>query len=33
MNMKLIAIPISELYDNAARYGPLMALIPGLVSR
>lgn len=32
-NMKLLAIPIMEFYDNAARYGPQFAGLPYLLSR
>ncbi|GAA6017889.1 hypothetical protein JCM11491_001205 [Sporobolomyces phaffii] len=32
-NMKLIALPLFELYDNAVRYGPQLAAIPHLLSR
>ncbi|KAM0755728.1 cleavage and polyadenylation specific factor 5 [Meredithblackwellia eburnea MCA 4105] len=32
-NMKLLAIPLFELYDNAVRYGPLLAAIPHLLSK
>jgi len=32
-NMKLLAIPLFELYDNAARYGPQLSAIPRLLSR
>ena len=32
-NMKLLAIPIFELYDNGGRYGPQLAAIPHLLSR
>ncbi|GAA5853583.1 hypothetical protein JCM3766R1_003135 [Sporobolomyces carnicolor] len=32
-NMKLIALPLFELYDNAVRYGPQLASIPHLLSR
>ncbi|KDE05430.1 hypothetical protein MVLG_04225 [Microbotryum lychnidis-dioicae p1A1 Lamole] len=32
-NMKLIAIPLLELYDNAVRYGPLLAAVPHLLSK
>ncbi|GAA5964325.1 hypothetical protein JCM21900_001844 [Sporobolomyces salmonicolor] len=32
-NMKLIALPLFELYDNAVRYGPQLAAIPQLLSR
>ena len=31
--MKLLAIPLFELYDNAARYGPQLSAIPHLLSR
>lgn len=33
VNMKLHAIPVYELYDNAARYGPLFAGIPHILSQ
>ncbi|GAA5922407.1 cleavage and polyadenylation specificity factor subunit 5 [Sporobolomyces koalae] len=32
-NMKLVALPLFELYDNAVRYGPQLASIPGMLSR
>ena len=32
-NFKLLAVPLFELYDNAARYGPVIASIPHLISR
>lgn len=32
-NMKLLAIPLFELYDNAVRYGPLLAAVPHLLSK
>ncbi|GAA6001934.1 hypothetical protein JCM10207_002386 [Rhodosporidiobolus poonsookiae] len=32
-NMKLVAIPLFELYDNAVRYGPQLAAIPHILSR
>jgi len=32
-NMKLLAVPLFELYDNTARYGPQLAAIPHLLSR
>jgi cleavage and polyadenylation specificity factor subunit 5 len=32
-NMKLLAIPLFELYDNAVRYGPQLAALPHLLSR
>lgn len=31
--MKLLAVPLFELYDNPARYGPQLASIPHLLSR
>ena len=31
--MKLLAVPLFELYDNSARYGPQLAAIPHLLSR
>ncbi|EGG10959.1 Cleavage/polyadenylation specificity factor subunit 5 [Melampsora americana] len=32
-NMKLLAIPLFELYDNPQRYGPQLAAIPHILSR
>ena len=32
-NMKLLAVPLFELYDNSARYGPQLAALPHLLSR
>jgi cleavage and polyadenylation specificity factor subunit 5 len=32
-NMKLLAVPLFELYDNAQRYGPALSAIPHLLSR
>ncbi|ORY75642.1 Cleavage/polyadenylation specificity factor subunit 5 [Leucosporidium creatinivorum] len=32
-NMKLIALPLFELYDNSVRYGPSLAAIPHLLSK
>ncbi|KAJ9072739.1 hypothetical protein DSO57_1024132 [Entomophthora muscae] len=32
-NMKLIAVPLFELYDNCARYGQQLAALPHLLSR
>lgn len=32
-NMKLLAVPLFELYDNIARYGPQLSAIPHLLSR
>lgn len=32
-NLKLIAVPLFELYDNVARYGPVISAVPALLSR
>jgi len=32
-NMKLLAVPLFELYDNAQRYGPQLSAIPHLLSK
>ncbi|KAJ3100031.1 hypothetical protein HDU96_010479 [Phlyctochytrium bullatum] len=32
-NMRLLAVPLFELYDNAARYGPQLSALPHLLSR
>ncbi|KPI39004.1 Pre-mRNA cleavage factor Im 25 kDa subunit 2 [Cyphellophora attinorum] len=32
-NMKLLAVPLFELYDNAPRYGPQLSAIPHYLSR
>jgi len=32
-NLKLLAVPLFELYDNASRYGPLIAGLPMMLSR
>lgn len=32
-NLKLLAVPLFELYDNVARYGPLIAALPSFLSR
>lgn len=32
-NMRLVAVPLYELYDNFARYGPVISSIPVLLSR
>ncbi|KAK9828531.1 hypothetical protein WJX72_000619 [[Myrmecia] bisecta] len=32
-NLKLIAVPLFELYNNAERYGPVISAVPHLVSR
>lgn len=31
--MKLLAVPLFELYDNTQRYGPQLSAIPHLLSR
>ncbi|BEJ10891.1 hypothetical protein CspHIS471_0103130 [Cutaneotrichosporon sp. HIS471] len=33
LNMKLLAIPIHEFYDNTQRYGPQLSAIPHMLSR
>ncbi len=32
-NFKLVAVPVLELYDNAPRYGPVIAAVPAILSR
>ena len=32
-NMKLLAVPLFELYDNTARYGPQLSAIPHILSK
>ena len=32
-NMKLLAVPLFELYDNTPRYGPQLSAIPHLLAR
>jgi len=32
-NSRLVAVPLYELYDNVARYGPILSSIPFLLSR
>lgn len=32
-NMKLLAVPLFELYDNTARYGPQLSSIPHYLAR
>lgn len=32
-NMKLLAVPLFELYDNSARYGPQLTALPHLLAR
>jgi hypothetical protein len=31
--MRLIAVPLFEIYDHAQRYGPIIASVPQLLSR
>jgi cleavage and polyadenylation specificity factor subunit 5 len=31
--LKLVAVPIFDIYDNASRYGALIASIPHLIAR
>lgn len=32
-NMKLLAVPLVDLYDNTARFGPQLSAIPHYLSR
>lgn len=32
-NMKLLAVPLFELYDNSGRYGPQLSALPHYLSR
>jgi cleavage and polyadenylation specificity factor subunit 5 len=32
-NAKLVAVPLFELHENAARYGPIISALPHLLSR
>ncbi|EFJ49120.1 hypothetical protein VOLCADRAFT_59795 [Volvox carteri f. nagariensis] len=32
-NMKLVAVPVFELYDNIPRYGPIISSLPAVLSR
>lgn len=32
-NMKLLAVPLFELYDNSQRYGPQLSALPHYLSR
>lgn len=32
-NMRLVAVPLFEIYDNVARYGPVISSIPTSLSR
>lgn len=32
-NLKLVAVPLFELYDNAVRFGPVISSIPQLLGR
>ena len=31
--MRLIAVPLYELYDNAANFGPVIAAVPHMIGR
>lgn len=31
--MRLLAVPLFELYDNVQRYGPVIASVPAMLSR
>lgn len=32
-NAKLLAVPLFEIHENSARYGPVIAALPYMVSR
>jgi len=32
-NLQLVAVPLYELYDNAANFGPVVAAIPQMIAR
>lgn len=32
-NIKLLAVPLFELYDNVSRYGPIISALPMVLSR
>ena len=32
-NLRLIAVPLYELYDNAANFGPVIAAVPHMIGR
>ena len=32
-NLKLVAVPLFELYDNANRFGPVISSIPQILGR
>lgn len=32
-NLRLLAVPLFELYDNVQRYGPIISAIPQMLSR
>lgn len=32
-NVKVVAIPLFELYDNSVKYGPQLASIPNVLSQ
>jgi cleavage and polyadenylation specificity factor subunit 5 len=33
LNMKLLAVPLFELFDNTVRYGPQLSALPSQLSR
>ena len=32
-NVKMMAVPLCDLYDNAIRYGPIISGLPHLLSK
>jgi cleavage and polyadenylation specificity factor subunit 5 len=32
-NLKLLAVPIFDLYDNASQYGPIISSLPQTLGR
>ncbi len=32
-NVKMMAVPLCDLHDNAARYGPIISGLPHLLSK
>ena len=32
-NLQLVAVPLYELYDNAANFGPVVASVPQMIAR
>lgn len=32
-NLQLVAVPLYELYDNAANFGPVVAAVPQMIAR